>query len=75
MRIVAVAVYTAIVVTLMSAAPGIAQQKAEPYFKNGTINFDRQKIKKELEQHERDTDNLSRSTRSLRKNEFCIVCE
>ena len=75
MRIIALAGYTAIVVTLVSAAPGIAQQKGEPYFKNGTINIDRQKFKKEFDQHERDSANPGRVARSLRPNNFCIVCD
>ena len=74
MRTVSIAVYTAIVMTIVSVAPGTAQQKGEPYFKDGVINADRQKFKTEFDQHEKDANNPAK-VRSLRPNNFCIVCD
>ena len=75
MRTVAMIAYTAVVVTLVSIAPGTAQQKGELSFKNGTFNIDRQKYKREFDQHERDAANPSKAARALRQNNFCIVCD
>jgi hypothetical protein len=75
MRTAAIAIYTAIVVTIVSVAPGTAQQTGEPYFKNGVINLDREKFKKEFDRHERDSANPGKAARSLRPNNFCIVCD
>ncbi len=66
---------TALVVSILSIAPGTAQQKSEPYFKDGVINFDQKKFKQDFDQQERDAANPDRAARSLRKNEFCIVCD
>jgi hypothetical protein len=74
MRTVAILAYTAIVATIISVAPGTAQQKSDVTFKNGAINFDRQKFKKEFDQQERDAGNAAK-VRSLRPNNFCIVCD
>ena len=68
-------VYLAIAASIVAIAPGSAEQKARPYFKNGTIDFDRQKYKKDFDEHERAASNPASAARSLRKNEFCIVCD
>jgi hypothetical protein len=75
MRTVMMIAYTTVVVSIVSIAPGTAQQKSAPYFKDGVINFDQKRFKQEFDQHERDAANPSRAARSLRKNEFCIVCD
>ena len=74
MRAALMIAYTAVVVSIVSVAPGTAQEKAQPYFKDGVINFDQKKFKEDFDQHERDAANPGRAARSLRKNEFCIVC-
>ena len=75
MRVTALIVYTAVVASIVAIAPGRAEQKGQPYFKDGVINFDREKFKKEFEQHEREAANPAKAARALRKNEFCIVCD
>ena len=75
MRITALVVYTGLVASIVAIAPGRAEMKDQPYFKDGVINFDRQKFKKDFEQHERDSANPAKSARTLRPNEFCIVCD
>ena len=75
MRAALMIAYTALVVSIVSIAPARAQQKSEPYFKDGVINFDQKKFKKDFDQHERDAANPDRAARSLRTNEFCIVCD
>ena|SRR5437660_2255302 len=75
MRMRALIGYTAFAISIVSIAPSAAEQKAQPYFKDGVINFDREKYKKDFEQHERSAANPGATARSLRKNEFCIVCD
>ena len=74
MRVTGLIVYTALVASIVAIAPGRAEQKGQPYFKDGVINFDREKYKREFEQHERAANNPTKAVRTLRKNEFCIVC-
>jgi len=75
MRIAMMIAYTAIVVSIISIAPSTAQQKSQPYFKDGVINFDQKKFKQEFDQHERDAANPGKAARKLRDNQFCIVCD
>jgi hypothetical protein len=74
MRVTALIGYTALVASIVAVAPGRAEQKGQPYFKDGVINFDREKFKREFDQHERAAANPTKAARALRKNEFCIVC-
>jgi hypothetical protein len=60
---------------LMTSITPVPAQQQQPYFKDGTINFDREKFKKEFEALERLADRPARAARSLRRNEFCIVCD
>jgi len=75
MRVPALFVYTALVGSIVAIAPGSAEQKGQPYFKDGVINFDRQKFKSDFDQHEREAADPAKAARALRKNEFCIVCD
>jgi hypothetical protein len=55
------------------AAPGAAQQQPLT-FKDGTVNIDREKYKRELEQLERGASRFGQA-RAFRRNDFCIVCD
>ena len=70
MRSCTVMIASALVVSIVSIAPTTAQQKSEPYFKDGVIKFDQKKFKQDFDQQERDAANPDRAARSLRKNEL-----
>ena len=72
MRMRALIGYTAFAISIVSIAPSAAEQKAQPYFKDGVINFDREKYKKDFEQHERSAANPGAPVRGRGVQYACL---